>query len=85
MEAVERKLDVVLAAQSPDYRTTYAKQVETLRKLAKSDRKGLVERVAYTWFNRLAALRYDGSQARLTIPVWPLNSIVRQRNECSDF
>lgn len=58
MEMVERKLDVVLAAESPDYRTTYAPQVQTLRKLAQADRPGLIERVAYTWFNRLAALRY---------------------------
>lgn len=77
MEAVERKLDVVLAAQLPDYRTTYAKQVETLRKLAKSDRKGLVERVAYTWFNRLAALRYLDARgwhpfrARVLMPASP--------------
>jgi type II restriction/modification system DNA methylase subunit YeeA len=58
MEAVGRKLDVVLAAQTPDYRTTFARQVEALRKLAHADRQGLIERVAYTWFNRLAALRY---------------------------
>ena len=58
MEAVDRKLDIVLNAQTPDYLSTYARQVETLRKLAAEDRKGLVERVAYTWFNRLAALRY---------------------------
>ncbi len=58
MEAVTRKLDFVLAAKTPDYLTTYKTQVEALRKLAAEDRPGLVERVAYTWFNRLAALRY---------------------------
>jgi len=58
MVAVGRKLDVVLAAQSPDYRSTYAKQVAELRALASADRDALVERVAYTWFNRLTALRY---------------------------
>ncbi len=58
MEAVTRKLDFVLAAQTPDYLTTYKTQVESLRRLAAEDRSGLVERVAYTWFNRLAALRY---------------------------
>lgn len=62
MEAVERKLDVVLAAQSPDYLATYARQVAALRALAQADRAGLVERVAYTWFNRLAALRYLDAQ-----------------------
>src|SRR5262245_28860992 len=58
MEAVTRKLDFVLSAKTPDYLTTYKPQVEALRKLAAEDRPGLVERVAYTWFNRLAALRY---------------------------
>jgi hypothetical protein len=57
-EAIGRKLDVVLAAQTPDFRTTYAPQVAALRELARTDRAGLVERVAYTWFNRCAALRY---------------------------
>ncbi len=58
MEAVEQKLDFVLAARTPDYLSTYAPQVAKLRELAEEDRPGLVERVAYTWFNRLAALRY---------------------------
>lgn len=58
MEAVTRKLDFVLAAQTPDYLTTYKAQVEALRRLAATDRSGLIERVAYTWFNRFAALRY---------------------------
>ena len=58
MEAVTRKLDYVLTAQTPDYVTTYARQVENLRDLAETDRSGLIERVAYTWFNRLTALRY---------------------------
>ena len=58
MEAVTRKLDYVLTAQTPDYLTTFAPQVASLRKLAQSDRAGLIERAAYTWFNRLAALRF---------------------------
>ena len=58
MEAVTRKLDYVLTAQTPDYLTTFAPQVAALRKLAQADRPGLIERVAYTWFNRLAALRF---------------------------
>src|ERR1035441_2156210 len=58
IEAVTRKLDFVLGAQTPDYRTTSTSQVADLRKMAKADSVGLVERVAYTWFNRLAALRY---------------------------
>jgi hypothetical protein len=58
MEAVTRKLDFALSAKTPDFLTTYAPQVAALRKLEQADRKGLIERVAYTWFNRLAALRF---------------------------
>jgi hypothetical protein len=58
IEAVSRKLDFALTARTPDYLDTYAPQVHALRELATADRKGLIERVAYTWFNRLAALRY---------------------------
>ena len=58
MEAVTRKLDFALTARTPDYLTTFAPQVSALRKLAQADRAGLIERVAYTWFNRLAALRF---------------------------
>jgi hypothetical protein len=58
IEAVTRKLDFVLCAQTPDYLTTYAPQVAVLRKLAQADRSGLIDRVAYTWFNRFAALRF---------------------------
>jgi hypothetical protein len=58
IEAVARKLDFVLSAQTPDYRTTFAPQVAALRKLAQADRPSLIERVAYTWFNRLTALRF---------------------------
>ena len=57
MEAVERKLDYALSAQTADLRAAAA-QVSTLRYEAQRDRAGLVERVAYTWFNRLAALRF---------------------------
>jgi hypothetical protein len=77
MEAVGRKLDVALAAQTPDYRTTYAAQVAELRKLEQDDRQGLIERVAYTWFNRLAALRYLDARgwhpfrARVLTPATP--------------
>jgi hypothetical protein len=62
MEAVTRKLDFALTAQTPDYLTTFAPQVAALRKLAQTDRAGLIERVAYTWFNRLAALRFMDSR-----------------------
>ena len=56
IEAVGRKLDVVLTGDTADLRAARV-QVEKLRQQAKADRQGLVERVAYTWFNRLSALR----------------------------
>ena len=57
MEAVTRKLDYVLTADTPDLRAAAA-QVKSLRKEADRDRPALIERVAYTWFNRLAAIRF---------------------------
>jgi hypothetical protein len=58
IEAVTRKLDFALSARTPDYLDTYATQVRALGELVAEDRNGLIERVAYTWFNRFAALRY---------------------------
>lgn len=57
IEAVGRKLDYVLTADTADLRAMQT-QRESLREQATLDRKGLIERVAYTWFNRLAALRF---------------------------
>ncbi len=61
-EAIGRKLDIVLAAQTPDLRTTYEKQVASLREKSEKSRKALIEAAAYTWFNRLTALRYLDAQ-----------------------
>jgi hypothetical protein len=61
MEAVGRKLDYVLAADTPDLRQAAA-QVASLRREAGKNRAALIERVAYTWFNRLAALRFLDAQ-----------------------
>ena len=58
MEAVGRKLDLLLNAQTPDTLSTYAKQIAELRDEQEKSREQLLERVAYTWFNRLCALRY---------------------------
>ena len=57
MEAVTRKLDFVLTGDTADLRAA-AVQRQALRTEATRDRAGLIERVAYTWFNRLAALRF---------------------------
>jgi type II restriction/modification system DNA methylase subunit YeeA len=76
MEAVGRKLDYVLSADTPDLRQAAA-QVASLRKEAGKNRAALVERVAYTWFNRFAALRFLDAQgwhpfkARVLTPATP--------------
>ena len=58
IEAVGRKLDLLLNSQTPDTLSTYAKQIAELREQEAENREQLLERVAYTWFNRLCALRY---------------------------
>jgi SAM-dependent methyltransferase len=58
IEAVGRKLDLLLTSQTPDTLSTYAKQIAELREQAAESREQLLEQVAYSWFNRLAALRY---------------------------
>ena len=76
MEAVGRKLDFVLTADTPDLRQA-AGQVASLRREAGKNRAALIERVAYTWFNRLAALRFLDAQswhpfkARVLTPATP--------------
>ncbi len=57
IEAVTRKLDTALTGDTADLRAA-RRQVDALRREAMKDRDGLIERVAYTWFNRLAALRF---------------------------
>ncbi|WP_341885163.1 BREX-1 system adenine-specific DNA-methyltransferase PglX [Synechococcus sp. UW140] len=63
LEAVGRKLDLLLNSQTPDTLTTYAKQIAELREQEAVNREQLLERVAYTWFNRLCALRYLDARA----------------------
>lgn len=53
-----RKLDLLLHSQTPDTLSTYATQIAELREQEAENREQLLERVAYTWFNRLCALRY---------------------------
>jgi len=58
IEAVGRKLDRLLHQASADTLTTAAGPIEELRQQEATNRQELLERVAYSWFNRLAALRY---------------------------
>ena len=61
--AVGRKLDYVLSADTADLRARQ-KQRDSLKAQADRDRNELIERVAYTWFNRLAALRFLDAEGR---------------------
>jgi hypothetical protein len=55
---VGNRLDYWLGADSAEHRQ-FAPQIKELKDaLEKEGREPLVERVAYTWFNRLAALRF---------------------------
>ena len=58
IDGVGRKLDLLINTKTPDTLTTYAKQIENLREEQDQNREKLIEKVAYTWFNRLCALRF---------------------------
>jgi SAM-dependent methyltransferase len=62
IEAVGRKLDFVLTGDTADLRTA-AGQVAELRRQSDQGRAALIDRVTYTWFNRLAALRFLDARA----------------------
>jgi hypothetical protein len=74
IEAVGRKLDLLLHQASADTLTTAAGPIEELRLQEATNRQELLERVAYSWFNRLAAVRYLDARgwhpfgARVLIP-----------------
>ena len=67
MDGVRASLERVLA---PDSRETINEpgRVRELRDEAK-DKEALIERVAYTWFNRLCALRLMDSRGYTPVPV----------------
>lgn len=58
IQQVGAKLSFVLTSDSPELREK-AEQVNQLREeLTKTTKEQLIEKVAYTWFNRLMALRF---------------------------
>jgi hypothetical protein len=66
MGQVSRKLDAVLAPES-DARREAPEAIRTLEgRIAALGRAGVVEQVAYTWFNRFTALRYMDVNGYLT-------------------
>ncbi|WP_226063321.1 BREX-1 system adenine-specific DNA-methyltransferase PglX [Kaistella polysaccharea] len=58
MEQISSKLEYVLNTDSPELREK-SEQVSKLKEiLSKSTKQEIVDRVSYTWFNRLMALRF---------------------------
>jgi hypothetical protein len=57
-EQVEAKLDRVLETDSAELRAQTAAIQELEKQIAQTSREAVIERVAYTWFNRFCALRY---------------------------
>ena len=57
-EQITAKLDLVLLADSPARRESPAAVKQLEEAIQQSDRQQVVERVAYTWFNRFCALRF---------------------------
>lgn len=69
MADVGLQLDRVLASNS-SARQTSPHQVEALERALKSEgRESLIERVAYTWFNRFIALRYMDARGYTSVGV----------------
>ncbi len=58
MEQVGAKLDFVLSSDSPELREKYRQTEELRKELQRTGKAEVIEKVAYTWFNRLVALRY---------------------------
>lgn len=58
MAQVSARMDHVLAAESPARREAPKAVQELEQEIAKADRAQVVEKVAYTWFNRFTALRF---------------------------
>jgi hypothetical protein len=57
-QQIGTRLDYWLGSDSAEHRQFAAQIKELKAALAKEGRDALIERVAYTWFNRLAALRF---------------------------
>ena len=57
-EEVAARLDRVLTTDSAELRAKEKTIRELKEQIAGSSREAVVERVAYTWFNRFCALRY---------------------------
>ena len=74
LDQVGRKLEFVLNNSSQIYTDTYAAQIQSLKdKIQQTGPEQVIEMVAYTWFNRLMALRFmDANSYTLPKVVTPL-------------
>ena len=83
MGQVARKLDAVLAPES-DARREAPEAIRTLEgRIREIGRQGVIEQVAYTWFNRFTALRYMDVNGYLT-PMVVSPAVDRTRPEILD-
>lgn len=83
MGQVARKLDAVLAPES-DARREAPEAIRTLEgRIREIGRQGVIEQVAYTWFNRFTALRYMDVNGYLT-PMVVSPALDRTRPEILD-
>ena len=68
IDLISRKLDFVLSNTSQSFIDTYSSQLSSLNdKIKQTSREQVIETVAYTWFNRLMALRFMDSNG-YTLP-----------------
>lgn len=58
LEQVTAKLDLVLAPSSAARRENAPAVIELEKQIQQTSREQLIEKVAYTWFNRFCAIRY---------------------------
>jgi len=65
LSQVARRLDAVLPADSDARREAPAAMAELDREIARTGRAAVIDRVAYTWFNRFTALRYMDARGYL--------------------
>jgi hypothetical protein len=83
MGQVARKLDAVLAPES-DAQREAPEAIRTLEgRIKEIGRQGVIEQVAYTWFNRFTALRYMDVNGYLT-PLVVSPAVDRTRPEILD-
>jgi type II restriction/modification system DNA methylase subunit YeeA len=74
IDLVGRKLEFVVNNSSQSFIDTYAAQIQSLKdKIQQTSREQVIEIVAYTWFNRLMALRFmDANGYTLPKVITPL-------------